>query len=589
MAQDISAKVAWALSKAIKGATDSQSTGSALRDATVVRKDPDGTVWVRMSGSDIDTPVNGSVAASISPGDVVQCRIDGTSLSLTGNATDPAVGESKVARIVAPMVEGIGSRLDDAIGDARSVADAAKKVAGATMQHFFSDDSGIHVTQETQEEWEVDHTGPNVLINSLGQLFRDGLNNLLTMTTENGARALSIWDGAGNAASNILAIFGEKVTIGRSTESHMEIDYHSMSMTDSGGTEYLRVSDLRDRTGYATVKHPFYGDGTTRDFRVSMPATSTESVTVDGVAASYTYSNQTYRLTPAPADGALVLITYKTNVIWAKAFTFGIRNSDTDPATGESYSAIGPYSAAFGSECIADGYCSFAAGRDSYAHGQSSVALGEAARAYDGSFAAVGGKADHGSVAFSGEATGGTSFAACSAFNEAKGLASSVFGHGTIASGDYQTAMGRYNEEDANGDFAFIVGNGTDENNRSNAFAVGWDGILHAGASDTHVATTSSVRSVTHDEVHSNGACCTVTFNVRNNAAIANGSNVNLGTVPDGYRPPQTVYAACSASNANGMGCYMAVTTDGAITVYNRSGSSVAANTVLAATLTYAL
>lgn len=55
---------------------------------------------------------------------------------------------------------------------------------------------------------------------------------------------------------------------------------------------------------------------------------------------------------------------------------------------------------------------------------------------------------------------------------------------GTIAKGVGQTAIGAYNIEQGsvtskvNTDYAFIIGNGTDENNRSNALAVKWDGTL---------------------------------------------------------------------------------------------------------------
>jgi len=95
---------------------------------------------------------------------------------------------------------------------ARSVADAAQRVADAVNQHFFADGNGIHVTEATQEDWNTNHSGANVLINALGQLFRDGLNNLLTLTTEGNARALTVWDGLGNAAENVLAIFGASET-----------------------------------------------------------------------------------------------------------------------------------------------------------------------------------------------------------------------------------------------------------------------------------------------------------------------------------------------------------------------------------------
>lgn len=55
---------------------------------------------------------------------------------------------------------------------------------------------------------------------------------------------------------------------------------------------------------------------------------------------------------------------------------------------------------------------------------------------------------------------------------------------GTIAKGLSQTAIGAYNIEQGNltskvdTDYAFIIGNGTDSNNRSNALAVKWNGTI---------------------------------------------------------------------------------------------------------------
>lgn len=119
---------------------------------------------------------------------------------------------SDVSTVRVTGVVGNGDRQNAAIAAARTIADAAHAVAEAVGQHFFADDGGIHVTESTKEDWNTNHSGANVLINALGQLFRDGLNNLLTLTTENGARALTIWDGLGNAAGNVLATFGPNET-----------------------------------------------------------------------------------------------------------------------------------------------------------------------------------------------------------------------------------------------------------------------------------------------------------------------------------------------------------------------------------------
>ncbi len=158
--------------------------------ATVTRVDPDGTTWVT-TGDGGEAPA-ASVGVGVSVGDTVTLEWDGSAMGIRANVSDPAPPGSSIRR---------------AVTRAQGVASAAQRVADAVNQHFFADDNGIHVTEATQDEWDTNHSGANVLINSIGQLFRDGLNNLLTLTTEDGARALIIWDGLGNAASNVLASF----------------------------------------------------------------------------------------------------------------------------------------------------------------------------------------------------------------------------------------------------------------------------------------------------------------------------------------------------------------------------------------------
>lgn len=66
--------------------------------------------------------------------------------------------------------------------------------------------------------------------------------------------------------------------------------------------------------------------------------------------------------------------------------------------------------------------------------------------------------------------------------NKALGNASHAGGMGTIASGAYQFACGRYNIEDIN-KYVFIIGNGIDNDNRHNGFAIDWNGHVYLGGS----------------------------------------------------------------------------------------------------------
>lgn len=57
--------------------------------------------------------------------------------------------------------------------------------------------------------------------------------------------------------------------------------------------------------------------------------------------------------------------------------------------------------------------------------------------------------------------------------------ATTAVGFKTKASGIHQFVGGRYNIEDTNNKYAFIIGNG-DDNGRSNALSVDWDGNIEA-------------------------------------------------------------------------------------------------------------
>lgn len=69
----------------------------------------------------------------------------------------------------------------------------------------------------------------------------------------------------------------------------------------------------------------------------------------------------------------------------------------------------------------------------------------------------------------------------------ASGNYSHTEGSDTIAASDYQHVQGKYNVEDSNSKYAFIIGNGTNSNSRSNAFAVDWDGLIYVNNASTGV------------------------------------------------------------------------------------------------------
>lgn len=111
-------------------------------------------------------------------------------------------------------------------------------------------------------------------------------------------------------------------------------------------------------------------------------------------------------------------------------------------------------------QCHAEGYGTTASGDSSHAEGRQTTASGSGSHA-EGS---------------STEASGDSSHAEGLA-TAASGQCSHAEGHYTTASSDYQHVQGNYNIADADDKYADIIGNGTSDDNRSNAATVSWDGI----------------------------------------------------------------------------------------------------------------
>lgn len=176
---------------------------SDTQAATVTRVDEDGTVWVSIAGREV--PARGGVAAGV--GDRVSVRLNYGTATVTDNVSRPPTDDAAALEAQSRAFE------------ARDVADQAAEVAGAIGQHFFTSERGVHVTSDEG----VADGERNVILNSLGTVFRSFTNNLLAIVTgstaepvEESNRGVAIYDGLGNLPSNIVAFFGRfGVRLGR--------------------------------------------------------------------------------------------------------------------------------------------------------------------------------------------------------------------------------------------------------------------------------------------------------------------------------------------------------------------------------------
>lgn len=265
----------------------------------------------------------------------------------------------------------------DAAAAAEEAAAAAQEVAESVGQHFWAADDGIHVTEVTEEEWNDStgqsyHSGANVLISSAGQLFRNALNNLLGFVTSP-TTGVAIFDGLGNAAANVVGLFTDNgLFLGRSTESHAEIDYHSLQMVDNEGNTYLFASDLRDRNNQITMT--FEADGINSWYLIPYAYDTIDEVTVDGSPVVYWQDGDGIEFDVTPSMGQVISITVTVNDGGdTKAYTLGVRG---DGVVGGSSAVIGIGNVASGSGSYAEGVSTTASGSEAHAQNLGTIANG---------------------------------------------------------------------------------------------------------------------------------------------------------------------------------------------------------------------
>lgn len=167
------------------GVTASSKSGVVVVewDGTLTGGIPDDFYCVRVYLDNVELGIltgAGSVSSASLEG--------GTTHSVTATAEDDAcLPDGTPAHNVSAPTTAISVTVSEGVESVAAIAQEALDVAEATGQHFWSDSDGIHVTEVTQEEWQDStgtsyHSGQNVLINALGQLFRKGLTHLMALT-----------------------------------------------------------------------------------------------------------------------------------------------------------------------------------------------------------------------------------------------------------------------------------------------------------------------------------------------------------------------------------------------------------------------
>lgn len=246
-----------------------------------------------------------------------------------------------------------------------------------------------------------------------------------------------------------------------------------------------------------------------------------------------------------------------------------ISGTGTDSAVGGKKTgatacvASGNYSFAFGSGAQATNTCAVAfntisSGQASFSVGykiageNNTEASGVGAIAMGGSTFASGNYST--SIGYNCTASGVMSIA-IGTQNSATAQYAISIGRATKASSQYQTALGKFNIEDNQDTYAFIIGNGTGDNTRSNAMTVDWNGNIGAN----NIVTSTSVSNTgLISFLNSNSTAVYTTQLPTYDGSVtggSSGSNRYVVTITydeneDEYSADKTfaqVYAACEA------------------------------------------
>lgn len=453
----------------IKDALQSSKPKTSAYDSTaeIVRIE-NGTAWVHIPGGVDETPVKLTMNAK--QGDTVQVRVSGGRAWLTGNASAP------------PTDDTTAIKADTNALRAKDIADSAFNYAESA-----ADAAGRAITSATQAA-------------SAAASAQTSANNAQT--------------SANNAAEYASRALGGLSTVQSVAETLTWITQHgTMTLTTDVALDPTHVYFVLDPAGdytvggntYAIVTEPNVNDiGTYYELTIDeslnnyvgthlaltgeglwlLPASSGTNKVLVATGAGTTYTTAgTYIIDSSGktvasfrADGAT--INGPNNVLIAHlGYGSGASYSGTSTApyytfgTRASGSTIGNYSVAEGLDVTASGYCSHAEG--GHAPGETgTTASARFSHAEGTSTASANGAHAEGNTTASG------------IWSHSEGYDSTASGNyshtqnlGTIANQEAQTAIGKYNTNTLG---ALIVGNGTADNARSNAFVVSWNGDVSA-------------------------------------------------------------------------------------------------------------
>lgn len=163
---------------------------------------------------------------------------------------------------------------------------------------------------------------------------------------------------------------------------------------------------------------------------------------------------------------------------------------------------------------------------------------------------------------------------------EASGDYSHAQGYHTKATGNGQTAIGYWNKDT---NCAFVIGNGSGENNRSNAFEVKYSGAIRGIAEVPSPTIYTTTGELVSKSMRRFGNVVQLDVVFRNTSSVASGANVYVATMSN-FKP------AIGVTGATFFGKHIlgaTLGTNGTITVRNASPTAVTIGSSYTSTISF--
>ena len=440
--------------------------------------------------------------------------------------------------------------------------DSGIEDAGTKATNYLSaDGTGIMVEKMTNGTIELpsEATGQNVHVTNTAVNIRNG--------------------------QTVLARFGESSQIGEDNKSRIEIDTNSITGYNDDSVKYFDIDmSAGSKTETTRVGRIFGRSNKAASIIWPVPELTT-SYTQVGPELSWTVTNDI----PFVTTGTVIRVS-------DYYFSFFIEESDFEEVaytTGSNcryagggyaalvYPTLTSFTIGTNSTEYAEAHFPLISGgridiriEFTYTASTNVVTITAYARLYDGASAAV--DNSNGMIQFScGVTTTAPAIALGTRDDETPGIYSATIGEHLIAAGDDQIAMGKFNVEDANDEFAVIVGNGTADSARSNALTVDWSGNLEAAGDVTdgsgNVLSDKADASDVKEIMVASVSLSSVTLTANGGTGSATGSVARSGYTPLG------IIGVQKSGSGNGQAsvtAFMISGTTATVSLYNHATAS---------------